>query len=447
MTPLKFHIETYGCQMNVSDSELMHGVLAKNGMTPTDKLEEADLILLNTCAIRDHAEQRILGRVSHINKLKQQNKDLIIGVTGCMAQRIGGQLLKKAPYIDLVLGPDGYRHLPELIAGVRQTHQQQSWLRLDEAENYDGMMPVRANGPHAWITIMRGCNKACTFCIVPYVRGVEKCRPHQQILDEARTLAAGGVKEITLLGQTVNAYTDGTANFAQLLRLLNDTDGLERIRFTSPHPYEMTDEAMLAMAECAKVCEHLHFPVQSGSNRMLKRMVRLYKIEDYLAQIKRLRELMPTIGLTTDIIVGFPGETDEDFQMTVDLMQEVKYHTSFMFKYSYREGTPAKHFLKEAVPDEVAQERLEKVIALQREQTFERGRSLIGQTFEVMVEGDAQREGQSAGRTRQNQTVVFAKNGEQPGDLARVKIKETSGWTLIGEKITDAANLQTERLS
>lgn len=435
MRQSKFYIETYGCQMNVSDSELMTGVLQGDGMEATEVLEEADVILLNTCAIRDHAEQRVLGRVGQLNRLKRRNRDLIIGVTGCMAQRMGSDLLKRAPYVDLIVGPDGYRHLPELLENTRKSHQQQSWLTLDASENYLGIDPIRQDGPTAWVTIMRGCNKKCTFCIVPYVRGGEKNRPYAEIEQEVRGLVENGVKEITLLGQTVNAYNDGAVSFAQLLRNLNEIDGLERIRFTSPHPYEMTDEAMEAMAACDKVCEHLHFPVQSGSNRMLKRMIRLYKIEEYRQQVRRLRELIPNIGLTTDIIVGFPGETDDDYQATYDLMEEINFHTSFLFKFSYRDGTPACKLRKDDVPDEVSQERLEALIALQRRQTHERSLSEIGQVHEVLVEGDGKKENQTRGRNRQNQMVVFPSNGEQPGDLVHIKIKEGSGWTLIGEKV------------
>lgn len=430
---MKFHIETYGCQMNIADSELMTGVLLKEGYQPTNELEDADLVLLNTCAIREHAEQRVLGRVSSLNSLKYRNREVLIGVTGCMAQRMGSDLLKKAPYIDLIIGPDGYRHLPQLIANARTSHQQQAWLELNAAENYRDIWPAREQGPSAWVTIMRGCNKKCTFCIVPYVRGGEKNRPYSEIIADVEKLVNDGVKEITLLGQTVNAYRYEDMDFAQLLRRLNTISGLERIRFTSPHPAEMSDAAMLAMAECDKVCEHLHFPVQSGSNRMLKRMVRIYKIEQYRAQVQRLRELMPGIGLTTDIIVGFPGESDADYQLTYELMEEIDFHTSFLFKFSYRDGTPAMKMTGDDVPEEVKQERLEKLINLQRRQTHERSQREVGQVFEILVEGDAKRDGQSRGRTRQNQMVVFPQGTERPGDIVHVKIKEGSGWTLIGE--------------
>src|SRR5216117_1187493 len=342
----RIYIETYGCQMNVADSELMFGVLGREGYVRTDDPAEADVLLVNTCAVRDHAEQRVLSRLGELKQYKRRGD--VLGVVGCMAQRLGERLLARVPQVDLVIGPDGYRGLPELIARARGG-ERAAEVEFKSWEHYEDVPPVRATPVSAFVTVQRGCDYRCTFCIVPMTRGPERSRKLGDVVREVERLAAGGTTEVTLLGQTVNSYADDEHDFADLLRAVGAVPGLRRLRFTSPYPTDFTDRVLTAMAQTPVVCEHVHLPVQSGSSRVLKRMLRRYDRARYLDVVAALRRAVPGIALTTDIIVGFPGETEADFRETVSLVEEVGYDDAYTFKYSPRDGTPATR-MPQAVP-------------------------------------------------------------------------------------------------
>jgi tRNA-2-methylthio-N6-dimethylallyladenosine synthase len=452
----KAYIETYGCQMNISDTELMHGILAEGGYAEAATPEEADVILVNTCAIRDHAEQRVLGRVGQLQQFRDSRPDLIIGVTGCMAQRMGADLLGKAGGVDLVMGPDSYRTLPDALASLRPRASAKSSrsislpvmgsspsrggegltvLGFDPFENYEGVAPRRISSVSAWVPIQRGCNYRCTYCIVPYVRGDEKNRDPQQILAEVRELAATGVPEVTLLGQTVNSYEHGDWDFPRLLRAVARVEGIRRVRFTSPHPNDFTRSLVEVMAEEPNVCKQLHLPVQSGHDRTLKRMLRRYTVAEYLEKIDWVRGAIPGIALSTDIIVAFPGETDEEYQATLDLMRRVRFDDAFMYKYSLRDGTPATRLPREQfVPEQEAQARLESLISLHREIQAEIYRGEVGRTLEVLIEKEARRGGLQ-GRTDGNKVVVFDGSSALIGTFAEVKLVATTGSTFTGKLV------------
>ncbi|MGE0679315.1 MAG: tRNA (N6-isopentenyl adenosine(37)-C2)-methylthiotransferase MiaB [Candidatus Binatia bacterium] len=432
MDTRKVYIETYGCQMNIADTELLIGLLKPHGYEPIQKADQADVILLNTCAIREHAEERVLKRLSELVRHKARKPGVLLGLTGCMAQHHRERLLDKAPFLDLVLGPDAYRGLPALLAREDQNEPLVA-VRLNRDETYADISPVHAEGIRAWVTIMRGCDKFCTFCIVPYVRGRERSVPLTALLTQVRELADQGYKEVVYLGQTVNAYRDGDDDFADLLRKTAEIDGVQRIRFTSPHPADMTKRAIEAMAACDKVAPHLHLPLQSAANRILERMERGYTIEQYADLVARLRAAIPTLALSTDIIVGFPGEEEKDFRATYEFMEEIRYDSAFMFKYSAREGTKACKW-EETLSEEEKGQRLQEIIALQERISGEINRHIIGQTVEVLVEGPAKRQADwLSGKNGQFKTVVFPGNGAQPGDLAPVRVTSTTAHTLIGE--------------
>lgn len=456
------YVETYGCQMNISDGELMQGILEARGYEIADRPEEADVILVNTCAIRDHAEKRVLGRVSQLKGLKADNPDLLLGVTGCMAQRMGDDLLAKAPYIDLVMGPDGYRALPEALdqawgrarrepateatsASVvpvarevprRKRGPQLTVLDLDTGENYEGLEQRRTSEVSAWVPIQRGCDHRCTYCIVPYVRGPEKNRAPQEVLAEIAGIAAGGVHEVTLLGQTVNSYVSGDWSFARLLREVARVPGIRRVRFTSPHPNDLTEELVEVMAAEPAVCEQLHLPAQSGNNRTLKRMLRRYTVESFLEKVELARSVIPDLALSTDIIVAFPGETDAEFRDTLELMRTVRFDDAFTYKYSLREGTPATRLpAGDFVPDDVAQARLEELITVARGIQAEINRSEVGRVEEVLVEKSARDPGSVLGRTRRNKVVAFPGDIAWVGQMHVVKLTSTTGATFAGEHV------------
>ncbi len=459
-TPKRAYVETYGCQMNISDGELMQGVLAERGYRIVDAPEDADVVLVNTCAIREHAEQRVLGRVSQLNGLKRERPDLVIGVTGCMAQRMGDQLLEDAPYVDLVMGPDGYRTLPDALgrlrpdlpgasdedppaevasaetAPTRKRGRQLAVLDLNLGENYDGLEQRRANGPSAWIPIQRGCDHRCTYCIVPYVRGPEKNRDAEGILAEVRGLAERGVSEITLLGQTVNSYVDGDWSFPALLRAVARVDGIRRVRYTSPHPNDVTPELVEVMAVEPAVCEQLHLPAQSGSNRTLKRMLRRYTVESLLEKIDLVRNAIPDIALSTDIIVAFPGETEAEFRETLDLMRQVRFDEAFTYRYSLRDGTPATRLPEADFIDPVeGQSRLAELIEVSRGIQAEINRSEVGRVDEILIEKAARDPGQVLGRTRRNKVVVFDGDPGRAGAYTRVELERTTGATFTGREV------------
>ncbi len=451
--PPRAYVETYGCQMNISDGELMEGILAARGYEIVAAPEEADVVLVNTCAVREHAERRVLGRIGQLGALKRARPGLIIGVTGCMAQRMGETLLRQAGQVDLVMGPDGYRSLPEALeklgvptaaAGLagppRGRSRRLAVLDLNLGENYEGLEQRRKEGASAWVPIQRGCDHRCTFCIVPYVRGPEKNRSAPKILSEVRALAEGGVSDVTLLGQTVNSYAWEDWSFPRLLRAVARVDGIRRVWFTSPHPNDVTPELVEVMASEPAICEMLHLPAQSGSNRTLKRMLRRYTVESFRRKVELVRSAIPDVALTTDIIVAFPGETEEEFEETLDLMREVRFDDAYTYKYSPREGTPAARLpAEDAVPPEEAQARLEALIEVARGIQAEINRAEVGRTVEVLVEKRARGEGQVLGRTRRAKVVAFA--GE-PGLLGRyrlVSLDRTSGATFHGSEIAEPA--------
>ncbi len=430
-----YWVETYGCQMNVSDSELMEGVLTADGYRSVSTPDEADVILVNTCAIRDHAERRVLGRVAELNRVKKSRPGVLIGVCGCMAQRLGERLMEQADYVDMVIGPDAYRSLPQIIDEASRNGGVVD-IELNPAENYEGLEMRRASRVSAWIPIQRGCNYRCTYCIVPYTRGDEKNREPGAILAEIRKLADEGITEFTLLGQTVNSYRFDGWNFARLLRAVARVPGVRRLRYTSPHPNDVTRELVEVMAEEEAVCAHLHLPVQSGSNRVLKRMVRRYTREEYTQRVELLRELIPHIALTTDIIVGFPGEKEEDFRETLDLVNEVEYDSAFTFKYSPRDGTPSTRTDPETfVAPEVAQRRLEELIKAVREIAARRNLAEVGSTREVLLEKRARRGNLLQGKTETNKAVLIPGPDEWLGRYMKVALTGTTGATFTGYPI------------
>jgi len=421
----RIYIETYGCQMNVSDSELVLGLLGPQGYVRTDDPADADVMLVNTCAVRDHAEQRVLGRLGVLKGFKRAGG--VLGVVGCMAQRLGPTLLEQVPQVDLVIGPDGYRGLPELIARARQGERGAD-VRFQQWEHYEDIPPARPAGASAFVTVQRGCDYRCTFCIVPMTRGSERSRKLADVVREVAGLAARGTTEVTLLGQTVNSYHDGEHDFADLLRAVGVLPGIRRLRFTSPYPTDFSERVLAAMAETRAVCEHVHLPVQSGSNRVLRRMLRRYTRERYLEVAAALRHAVPGIALTTDIIVGFPGETEQDFEETVSLVREVRFDDAYTFKYSPRDGTPAVK-LKDRVPDAVAGERLERLIAAVRQVARAQNVALVGTTHEVLVEGKAKRGELLQARTRSNKVALLDGPDEWIGTYRRVRLTGTTGST------------------
>ena len=427
--PKHVYFETYGCQMNVADTELMRGALGKAGYVETSDPASADVLLVNTCAVRDHAEQRVLGRMGELKQHKRPG--VVLGVVGCMAQRLGPRLLEQAPHVDLVIGPDGYRGLADLIAGAAAGDRRAD-VTFRPWEHYEDVPPRRETGrSSAFVTVQRGCNYRCTFCVVPMTRGRERSRTLSDVLREVGDLAAAGVTEVTLLGQTVNSYHDGEHDFADLLRAVGGVDGIRRLRFTSPYPNDFTARVVDAMAEVPAVCEHVHLPVQSGSSRVLKRMGRRYDREGYLHCVDRLRNAIPALALTTDIIVGFPGESAADYQATEDLVRDVGFDDAYTFRYSPREATGALR-LPHAVPNAVAQDRLERLIALVRDVAKRRNVALVGGVHEVLVEGVARRGNLLQCRTRTNKVVLVDGPAEWIGTYHTVRLTGTTGSTFTG---------------
>jgi len=421
------YIETYGCQMNVADTELMVGLLGASGYRRVDAPEDADVVLVNTCAVRDNAEQRVLGR---LGELQRHRRACVLGVVGCMAQRLGPHLLADISRLNLVAGPDAYRSLPELIrlasTGARVTDTEfRSW------EHYEDVPQVRVAGPTAFVTVQRGCDYRCTFCIVPYTRGPERSRTLADVVGEVQALATEGVSEITLLGQTVNAYHDGTADFADLLRAVGAVDGVHRLRFTSPYPTDFTPRVLEAMAATPAVCEHVHLPAQSGSNTVLKRMLRRYTRERYLEVIAELRAAIPGITLSTDLIVGFPGETEAQFAETLTLVDEADFDDAYTFRYSVRDGTPAVR-LPDRVAPEVAAERLQRLIGRVRRAARRKNVARVGSRHEILVERRAKRGPGLLGRTRTNHMVLVDLPAAAIGQYHDVELTGTTGSTFTG---------------
>ncbi len=433
------YIETYGCQMNVSDSELMLGKLTAAGYAQAEGPEGADVILVNTCAIREHAETRVIGRLGELKR--HMKADTIMGVTGCMAQRLGPRLLDQAKHVSLVIGPDGYRALPDLIDGAR-AGQRTAVTDFDLEEHYQDVLPIRGDAVKAWIPVQRGCDYRCTYCIVPTTRGPERSRNLDDVVRETRATVEQGITEVILLGQTVNSWRTGGHDFADLLRAVGAVDGIKRVRFTSPHPNDFSDRVIAAMAEVPAVCEHVHLPMQSGSSRTLKRMLRRYSREEYFDCVARLRAAIPGLALTTDVIVGFPGETDDEFAETISAVEAIGFEDAFTFKFSAREGTPATRMPAElTVSDEVASARLDQLITTIRAASRERNLGRLGERHEVLIERAAKRGDHLMARTRDFKTVLVPAEGHAPGDYLTVELTGTTGSTFTGAPVSSRAAL------
>lgn len=437
----KLYIETYGCQMNVADSEVIASVMKMAGYDTAPSAEEADAIFLNTCSVRDNAEQKILNRLEALRALRKKRPHLIVGVVGCMAERVKDELIERHG-VNLVAGPDAYLSLPDLMAAA-EAGEKAINVELSTTETYRDVVPrhIGAARISGFVSIMRGCNNFCTYCIVPYTRGRERSRDVESILREARDLREHGFREVTLLGQNVNSYRftreDGTViTFPDLLRTVARAVPDLRVRFTTSHPKDMSDETLHVIAEEPNVCRHIHLPVQSGSSRILKLMNRKYDREWYLERVAAIRRIIPDCGLSTDIFCGFPGETEEDHRLSLSLMEECRYDSAFMFKYSERPGTYASRHLPDDVPEEVKIRRLNEIIALQNRLSAEANARCVGRTYEVLVEGVSKRSREQLfGRTEQNRVVVFDRGTHRVGDLVMVRITGSSSATLLGEEI------------
>ena len=435
----KLFIETYGCQMNVADSEVIASIMKMAGYEVTEQLDEADAVFLNTCSVRDNAEQKIYNRLEALHAMRKRHP-LVIGVLGCMAEHVKDDLIERH-HTDLVAGPDAYLSLPDLIASVEAGHKAIN-VELSKTETYRDIIPSRICGNHisGFVSIMRGCNNFCTYCIVPYTRGRERSRDVESILNEVADLQSKGYKEVTLLGQNVNSYRfegpDGVVTFPMLLRLVGESFPRMRVRFTTSHPKDMSDETLHVIAEVPNVCKHIHLPVQSGSDRILKLMNRHYDRKWYMERVAAIRSIIPDCGLSTDIFCGFHSETEEDHQMSLSLMEECAYDAAFMFKYSEREGTYASKHLEDDIPEEVKIRRLNEIIALQNRLSAEANARAVGKEYEVLVEGVSKRSrDQLFGRTEQNRVVVFNRGNHHIGELVNVKITASTSATLIGEEV------------
>ena len=433
----KLFIETYGCQMNAGDSEIVVSIMQEHGYRYTENINEADIVLINTCSIRDNAEQRIWGRLSAMRQLKKHKPSLLVGIIGCMAERLKEQLIEKGTGVDIVAGPDSYRSLPELVRTAEDGTKGIN-VELSKEETYAEIAPVRLdrNGVSAFIAIMRGCNNYCAYCVVPYTRGIERSRDPQTIIAEARTLFENGYREVTLLGQNVNSYCFGEVGFPELMAMVAEISPLLRVRFATSHPKDISDRLLEVMARYENICKAIHLPAQSGSNEMLKKMNRKYTREWYLERIAAIRHYMPDCAITTDLISGFCGESLDDHQATLSLMREVGYASAFMFKYSERPGTfSARHF-KDDISEEEKTRRLNEVIALQNQLSVESNEAEVGKIRQVLVEGESKRSAeQLCGRTSQNKMVVFDRGDHKAGDYVMVKITGCSSATLFGEEV------------
>jgi len=440
----KIYIETYGCQMNFSDSEIVASIITEEGYSAAEKADDADIIFINTCSIRENAEQKVLNRLKQLQHLRKNKPDLVLGVLGCMAERMKTSLLEEEQMggmrVDMVVGPDAYRDLPQLLLDV-ESGQKAVNVILSSEETYADISPVRyaSNGVAAFISIMRGCENFCTYCVVPFTRGKERSRDPKTILQEARLLFEQGYREITLLGQNVNSYhfqedKEGNAwSFPALMKAVAEIDPLLRVRFATSHPKDMSDELLEIIATFPNICKAIHLPAQSGSSEVLKRMNRKYTREDYLDRIAAIRRIMPECAISTDIIAGFCGETEEEHQETISLMKQVGYDFAYMFKYSERPGTLAAKKYPDDIPEKVKSQRLQEIIDLQNELSLKSNKADIGKVFEVLVEGKSRKSDKRvSGRNSQNKVVVFDDNGYKPGDYVQVKVVECSSATLMG---------------
>lgn len=436
MQKSKVYIETYGCQMNLADSEVVMGILNSQGYAITQEVKDADVILLNTCSIRDNAEQRIYGRLGNLKALKDKKPEMILGVLGCMAERLRKDLIEEKKVVDLVVGPDEYRRLPEFIDAAFGG-EKGIGVKLSRSETYDDILPFREDGLHAWLSVMRGCDKFCTFCVVPFTRGRERSRSLESIVNEVKMLSSRGFREVTLLGQNVNSYLDEQNDFADLLAAVAGVNLKMRIRFSTSHPQDLSDKLLYTIAENENLCNYIHLPVQSGSNRILELMNRTYTIEHYLGLIDKARKIIPNVFFSTDIISGFPTETYEDHLATLDVMQKVKYDGAYMFKYSPREGTKA-FKMDDDVAEATKSKRLQEIIDLQQHISFDVNQQLLGKNEIVLVEGSSKKsEDFLSGRTDSNKVVVFPRQeniGE--GDYIEVSINRATSGTLFGTVVS-----------
>ena len=429
----KFAIQTYGCQMNVADSELVEGILTKLGLEKTSNFDEADAIFLNTCAIRENAETKVHSRLGNLHKIKLTKPHLIIGVLGCMAQNLKDDLLKNKPYVDIILGPDSYRKIPELINRHEIDNKSIVDTKLSRYEVYENLFPTRGDTFNAWVSIMRGCNKFCSFCIVPFTRGRERSRSIESVVDEVKKAVDQGFAEITLLGQNVNSYKFEGNTFAELLLAVSDINGVKRIRYTSPHPQDINIELLEVMASRKNICNYIHFPMQSGSNEILKKMNRTYTREHFHYMASKIREIMPNCGLSTDIIVGFPGETEEDFMKTIQLIKDIEFDQSYSFIYSKRPGTPAAS-LEDNITDVEKKERLKFLQDTINSLSKNRSKSIIGEQAEVLVEGKSSKfKNMVTGRTTNNKIINIPGQDNLVGELLKIQITELNNKSLKGE--------------
>ena len=428
-----YYIETYGCQMNVADSELVAGLLKKSGYKETKSEIDASAIFLNTCAIREHAEDKIHSRLGTLRKLKKERPDILIGILGCMAQHVKDDILHNKPYVDFVLGPDSYRRLPNLLKRQEYTRDSIVDTRLSRFEVYEDLFPSRKEGINAWVSIMRGCDKFCTFCIVPFTRGRERSRNLTSIIKEVKQAVNLGFLEITLLGQNVNSYQSNKIRFPELLDSVSQIKGVKRIRFTSPHPKDIDDKMLFIMRDKSNICNSVHLPLQAGSDRILKRMNRTYTKSEFISLAKRIRNVLPDCSLSTDIIAGFPGETDKDFEETLDVMEQIKFDSAFTFKYSQRPGTKATEY-SDHIHKKVKDKRLQELIDVQQRHTLKRNQQTIGKRVKVLVEKNSKKSKNFwAGRTDNNKWVLFPKEETQIGDFVNVRIVDARGISLFGE--------------
>lgn len=428
----------YGCQMNQSDAERMMGQLRTIGYERTESMEEADLILINTCCVRETAEDRVYGKIGEIKRLKRERPELIFGITGCMAQKEGDALIKRAPHIDFVLGTNKVHELTRVVQEIQAERGHVVDVQLGETELPDDVPVARAGNLSAWVPIMYGCNNFCTYCIVPYVRGRERSRLPEDIVREVEEAVKNGYEEVTLLGQNVNSYGKDhkLADFADLLKMVDEVPGIRRVRFMTSHPKDLSDKVIAAIRDGEHLCEHIHLPVQYGSNRILKAMNRVYTVESYRDLVRRIRAAIPEVSLTTDLIVGFPGETDEDFQQMLDFLREIRYDSAYTFIYSKRSGTPAAT-MENQVEESVKKERLSALMAVQNEISLAINEKLLGKTLEIMVEGPSKNDAYVwMGRTRTNKIILFAHAGEKPGDFIDVRITHPQTWVLKGERVS-----------
>ena len=423
--------------MNVYDSELVARILDNKDISPTDSAEAADYIFINTCSVRDKAELKVLNRLKHLEALKKKNTSLVIGVIGCMAQNLKEEILENQPFVNFVLGPDSYGKLPALLDAEKPWEVKEVHTDLSKYETYDYIYPLRNGGNSAMIAIMRGCDKMCTFCIVPFTRGRERSKSAESVVNEVKQAVAEGFREVTLLGQNVNSYDDGDLKFPDLMERVAQIEGVKRIRFTSPHPQDASDELIEVMLKYDNICNHIHLPLQSGSDSMLERMNRNYTKEEFISLAEKFKKRIPGIAISTDIIVGFCGETEEEFSDTLDVVRRVKFDSAFMFKYSERPHTAAFKRMPDDVPEELKGERLTRLIELQKINALEINKKLVGKTLEVQIEKISKKsDDHYIGRTDSNKLVVLPKNGKVPGDFLKALITEAAGITLFGEPVS-----------